>query len=237
MDIGNLLVLAAINIISIFITAYYTQKGINKANKESAMEMAKLSKLGENEAIKKDIEEISDKIKSVETAIIETSNKKQDKFFQLRNAITDFSNDLTILIEWKNRLIPIGNDLFSPVEIKTKFKDYISHWAAVNCSLRKIMLFSNDDKEFIVRIHEQFLYIIKQFQITVEYYDVLLINSIIIDDNGIPNKEAIQNMIKAQNLFIERRSGNENVEKNSLAAYNKLIEILNSRLMEKYDEK
>jgi len=237
MNIEDLLLLALLNILTIFITAYITQKGKNKAIKESANEIAKLTKLGENEAIKKDIEEISDKIKSVETAIIESSAKKQDKFFQLRSAITDFSNDLTILVEWKYRIIPIGNDFFSPVEIRAKFKDFISHWAAVNCSFRKIMLFSNNDNEFIKRIHEQYIFIVKQFEITVEYYDVLLINSIIIGDNGIPNKEAIQKMINAQSRYVERRSGKEKVEEESLVAYNKLTEILNTRLMEKYDEK
>ena len=237
MTITGLLIIAILNVFTIFLASYFTQKGKNEAIIDAAKEIAELTKLGENEAIKKDIGDITTKIKSIETLITEISSKKQDKFFQLRSAITDFASDLTILVEWKYRIIPIGNDFLSPVEIRAKFKDFISHWAAVNCSFRKIMLFSKEDNEFLKRIHEQFLIITNQFEITVEFYDVLLINSIIIGDSGIPTKEAVQKMIDAQIKYCERRDGLENVEKGALKAYNKLLEILNSRLMEKYDEK
>jgi hypothetical protein len=237
MGLVELLIIICANILSIFITAYLSQKGKNKAILEVAKKIARQTKLGENEAVKMDIEEISNKIKSVETAIIELSSKKQDKFFQLRSAITDFASDLTILVEWKFRIIPIGNDLFSPVEIRAKFEGFISHWAAVNSSFRKIMLFSNDDNEFLKQIHEQFLIIIKQFKITVEYYDVLLINSVIIGENNSPTLDAVKKMNDAQDIYRDLRDGSENVQKGAFNAYNVILQILNTRLMEKYNEK
>lgn len=233
----SILIIGIINLFSIIIVSYLSQRAINKANKADVKDIAEQTKQGENEAIKKDIEEISSKIKSVETAIIEISSKKQDKFFQLRNAIIDFSNDLTILVECKFRIIPIGNDLLSPVEIREKFKDFISQWASVNSSLRRIMLFSNDDNQFIKKINEQFLFIAKQFEITVEYYDVLLSNLIIVEENTMPTSKAVKNMTNALQKYIDRRDGSEKVQNKSFDSYNLILQILNSQLMKKYDEK
>jgi hypothetical protein len=99
------------------------------------------------------------------------------------------------------------------------------------------MLFSNDDNEFLKQIHEQFLIIIKQFKITVEYYDVLLINSVIIGENNSPTLDAVKKMNDAQDIYRDLRDGSENVQKGAFNAYNVILQILNTRLMEKYNEK
>ncbi len=152
MTITEMGVLVIINIVSIFVSSYISEKAKNKA-------------------IKKDIGEITSKIKSVESAIQEISSKKQDKFFQFRTAITDFANDLTILVEWKYKTIPIGNDLIDPSVIKEGFLGFISHWATVNSSYRRVILFSNVDNDFATKIWEQFQIILNQYKITIELYD------------------------------------------------------------------
>jgi hypothetical protein len=237
MDVIELLIIIFVNVITVFFTAYFSQKGKDKAIVKSVKRIAEQTKLGENMAIKKDIEEISSKIKSVETAILEASSKKQDKFFQLRNAITDFANDLTVLVECKFKIIPIGNDFFTPVETRAKFKDFISQWATVSCSYRRIILFSNIDYEFINQIHEKFLCIVKQYEITVEYFDAILINSIIVGDDKTPTLNAVKKMNDAQEKYIVRRDGSEKVQNEAFHAYNVILQILNTRLMEKYNEK
>ena len=237
MTISQFLILAIINTVAIFLSSYLIQIGKNKAILETAKEIAELTKSGENEAIKKDIGEITDKIKSVETAIYEMSSKKQDKFFQFRNAITDFANDLTVLVEWKYKTIPIGKDLFDPKAIKESFLDFMSHWARVNSSYRRVILFSHVEKDFVTKIWELFTIIVKQYSITIEYYDALLKFTAIQDDQNRALLTATQEIITAQNRYLTSRDGGEKIEKKSLDAYIILLQVLNAKLMEKYDAK
>lgn len=237
MTLTDFLVLTIINTLAILISSYLSQKGKNEAIIESAKKIAELTKLGENDAIKKDIGEITTKLKSVETAISEISSKRQDKFFQFRNAITDFANDLTVLVEWKYKTIPIGKDLIDPIAVKEGFLGFMSHWATVNSSYRRVILFSNVDKDFVTKIWEQFLIIGEQYAITIEFYDVLLRYVSIQDDQNGALKAARQEIISAQNRYLTRRDGDEKIEDKSLAAYNTLLQVLNAKLMEKYDTK
>ena len=237
MTITDLLIVSILNVLAIFIASYFTQKGKNEALIDAAKKISKLTKLGENEAIKKDIGDITNKIKSVETLITEISSKKQDKFFQFRTAITDFANDLTVLVEWKYKTIPIGNDLIDPVAVKEGFLGFISHWATVNSSYRRVILFSNVDYDFATKIWEQFQIIMKQYKITIEFYDVLLRYMAVQDDNNGALLAARKEINNAQEKYFSLRDGNENIETKSLEAYNTLLQILHAKLMEKYDSK
>lgn len=235
MTITDLLIVSILNVLAIFIASYFTQKGKNEAIIDAAKEISKLTKLGENEAIKKDIGDITNKIKSVETLITEISSKKQDKFFQFRTAITDFANDLTVLVEWKYKTIPIGNDLIDPVAVKEGFLGFISHWATLNSSYRRVILFSNVDYDFATKIWEQVQILTKQYKITIELYDVLLRYMAIQDDNNGALLAAKKEILEAQKKYLLHRDGIENVEKKSLEAYSTLLQILQTKLMEKYD--
>ena len=237
LTLTDFLVLTIINTLAILISSYLSQKGKNEAILESAKKIAELTKLGENDAIKKDIGEITTKLKSVETAILEISSKRQDKFFQFRNAITDFANDLTVLVEWKYKTIPIGKDLIDPKAIKEGFLDFMSHWARVNSSYRRVILFSNVDKNFVTKIWELFTIIVKQYSITIEYYDVLLRYTAIQDDQNGALLAARREIIAALNRYLTLRDGDEQIEEKSQAAYNTLLQVLNAKLMEKYDTK
>jgi len=235
MTLTDLFVLTIINTLAIFSSSYLTQKGKNKAILETAKKIAELTKLGENEAIKKDIGEITTKIKSVESAISEISSRRQDKFFQFRTAITDFANDLTVLVEWKFKTIPIGNDLIDNSAIKEGFLGFISHWATVNSSFRRVVLFSNVDNDFVKKIWEQFQPIVKQYKITIEYYDVLLRYIAIQDDQNGALIEARQKIIAALKQYLSQRDGEEKIENKSHIAYHALLQVLHAKLMEKYD--
>jgi len=237
MTIMYLLIILILNVITIFFASYFTQKGKNEAIIDTAKEIAELTKLGENEAIKKDISDITTKIKSVETLITEISSKKQDKFFQFRTAITDFANDLTVLVEWKYKTIPIGNDIIDPVAVKEGFLGFISHWSTVNSSYRRVILFSNVDYDFDTKIWEQFQIIMKQYKITIEFYDVLLRHIAVQDDKSGALLAARKEISKAQEKFFSLRDGSENIEVKSQEAYNTLLKILQAKLMEKYDSK
>lgn len=229
----NIWILIVINIVSIFLASFLSQIGKNIAIKKTAKEIAKETKLGENEALKKDIEDISGKIKSVETTIQEFSSKKQDLFFQYKNAIVDYANDLTSLIEWKFKAIPLGQDLISPIEIRNKFKDFIEGWNAVCCSYRRIILFSSDDSDFIELIYKQFLFVIEQYKITISYYDVLLGNSIIVGDNKSPTPTALHNMTEALKEYTSQRDSG--IEKDSIKAYSSIMKSLHEHLVMKYN--
>jgi hypothetical protein len=235
MTITDFTILAIINTLAIFFSSYFSKKGGNKANLEDAKGIAERTKSGENEAIKKDISDITAKIKSVETAILEISSKKQDKFFQLRTAITDFANDLTVLVEWKFKTIPLGKDFIDPSAIKEGFLGFISHWATVNSSYRRVILFSNIDNDFITKIWKQFQIITNQYKITIEFYNVLLSYIAIQDDQNGALLAARQKIIAAQKEYVCLRDGNEKIEKKSFDAYIILLQVLNAKLMEKYD--
>ena len=55
------------------------------------------------------------------------------------------------------------------------------------------------------------------------------------DDNNGALLAAKKEILEAQKKYLLSRDGIENVEKNSLEAYSTLLQILQTKLMEKYD--
>ncbi len=67
--------------------------------------------------------------------------------------------------------------------------------------------------------------------------DVLLRNIAIQDDQNGSLIEARKEIITAQKSYFFLRDGDEKIGVKSLSAYNALLQILNKKLMEKYDAK
>jgi hypothetical protein len=233
MNIKLLFALALVNIITVWATAYITQKATNTANIESSLELERQKKLGENAAIKKDIEEITKKIETVRYEISELSSRKQDKFIQLRTAIADYSTDLIILVEWKLQSVPIGEELWLPKVIKDSYTDFMSQWTKTYCSYMRIFLYSEkNDQAFVEEIHTIYQAIVAQYTITVIYYDILVCNSPFIQMRNSESDEYAKRIRTGLKEYISNRNL---MQKESNNALNKIQNLLRQKLEENYN--
>lgn len=231
----DLFILALVNILAVWIIQYFFQKATNSANLEDIKELTRQSKLGENAASKEDIAEITQKIETVRNELAEFSSRKQDKFIQFRTAIVDYSNDLTNIVDWKFKTIPIGEDVFIPNAIKSDFIDFSSHWAKTSCSYQRIILYADkNDRKFVMEIYSTFQSILAQYKITIQYYDILLRYSSLVQLGGSEKENAIQEIISGQKKYYSKIN---EIENETFNAFSSIQQLLQKKLEEKYDFK
>ncbi len=83
----EVIIIAIINVIAIFLSAYLAKKGKNTADIEDGKKLTEQSELGRNLATKKDIEEITQKIETVKNELSYSSLRRHEYLMEKKQHI------------------------------------------------------------------------------------------------------------------------------------------------------